>query len=463
MHGTIGESRTANVANWVANARYKDFPEDTTKYAKALLLKTIAGMLAGSREPISRILNTYFADKGGKPEAGVIAGGFRTTVENAAYAAAAFAHSSELEDNELPSITSDYWMFPALFPLAQQQVSSGTDLIEAAIIAWEVSSRYCRAAPGSLYMQMHICPPSWFGPLGVAAAASRLLKLDPLRTEHAINMAASWGCGLGQGGSDTHFLESGHTAMMGVQSAYLAKAGATAELGSLELPNAFYSPVAQFGKTDLSAVDRGLGEAPYRIHDACVKKYSACTFSHTAIDSLGLLMKEHGLKNEDIAHVEAEISEYASFAVGMKPNPADLQDARFSVEFLLTEVLLNGGISVETFHDGGALTDPVRAQAKSKISVIVNPEFETYSTTCKVKVTTSDGRELVQGLNSWLGSPEHPLGIEGIRQVCRPYLESMLSRGDCDRVEYLTLNLEKQPDILELMDILTFARVGGRR
>jgi len=457
-------SRTTAVANWVASTSYSEFPEETTTFAKALLLKTITGMVAGSREPIAKILNTYYAEQGGAPEAGVVAGGFRTTVEHAAYCNATFAHASELEDNEMPSITSAYWMFPALFPMAQKQVSTGRELIEAAVITWEVASRYCRAGPGWMYMQVHMCPPSWFGPLGVAAGASKLLKLDAQRTEHAITIAGSWASGLGQAGCDAHFLESGHSASTGVQSALFAKAGATGELGRLERSGgSLYSPVLSFGKTDMSIIDANLGKPPYLINQACIKKYSACTFAHTSIDALGLIMKENKLRHQDIEYVETALSELGHLAVGTHPEPVDLQGARFSVEYLLAEVMLNGAISVGTFTDSAVLTDPARVAAKAKVRVKKHPDFVYQSPAAEVTVLTSNGKRYVKRLESWLGSPEYPLSTEQIRAVCRPYLEHMLPSSVCDRIEELVLGLDKQPDILELMDILTYTRVGRRR
>jgi len=455
--------RTNAIAKWVASVNYSDLPDETSEYAKALLLKTATGMIAGSREPISKILTTYFAQQGGVPDAGVVGGGYRTTVENAAYANATFAHGSELEDNELPSITSAYWMFPGLYPLAQKQVSTGKELIEAAVVSWEVASRYCRAAPGWMYMQVHICPPTWFGPLGVAAAAAKLLKLEASRIEHAITIAGSWGCGLGQAGCDTHFLESGHTVKMGIQSAFLAGAGATGELGVLEIgASGLYSPVAQFGKTDLDIIDKDLGKAPYLIHQACIKKYSACTFSHTSIDALGLIMKENNLKYGDIEQVETAVSPLGNQAVGTHPNPHDLQEARFSLEFLLSEVILKGGISTDTFSDTSVLTDPERLAARARIKTRIHPEFPYQVPSAIVTVTTKSNKQFSKRLDNWLGSPEHPISTEEIRQVCRPYLEMMLHKSDCDRIEDLVLNLDKQPDILEVMDILTYGRVGRR-
>jgi 2-methylcitrate dehydratase PrpD len=442
---------------------YGELPKETTDYTKALLLKTVAGMVVGSREPVSKILHTYYAAQGGAPDAGVVNAGFRTTVENAAFMNATFAHASELEDNELPSITSAYWMFPALFPMAEKQVSTGKEVIEAAVIAWEVASRYCRAAPGYLLMMFHMCPPSWFGPLGVAAAGSKLLKSSVDETEHAITIAGSYASGLGQAGCDVHFLESGHTAKMGLQSAFLARLGATGEIGILEQPNGLWSPVSAQKQVKLEIIDAGLGEPPYLINQACIKKYSACTYAHTSIDALGLIMKEHSLSADDIEHVETAVGPLAHMAVGSHPHPADLQEARFSLEYLLAEVLLNGKIDVSTFSASEKLQDARHKEAAAKVSSRANKERPFQYPGAEVTVTKKDGQKLTKSLDGWIGSPEYPLNVEEIRAVCRPYLEVMLDKRSCDRVEELVLGLDEQPDVLELMDILTFARVGHRR
>ena len=455
--------RTKALAEWAAKSTYADFPKTTTNHAKSLLLKTFTGMLVGSREPISKILSTYYAEQGGTPDAGIAASGYRTSVENAAFANATFAHASELEDNELPSITSDYWMFPALFTLAQKQFSSGKELIGAAIVSWEVASRFCRAGPGWMLMAVHICPPSWFGPLGVAAGCSSLLKLDAGRTEHAMNMAGSSASGLGQAGCDQHFLESGHSCKMGLQSALLAKVGATSEIGVLEADNALWVPIgAAKGTVDLSIIDAGLGHAPYSIEQACIKKYSACTYTHPALDAVGLIVKEQGLSYDDIDYVEDHMGAGGMDFIGSHPDPVDLQEARFSIEYLMAELMLHGSISVHTFEDTNKLTDPKHIEAKGKVRKFLHPEIPYASPGAEVVVATKKGKKYTKRLNLCVGSPETPMSFDEVRAVCRPYLEVMLNKEQCDRVEEIMTNLENQPDIQELMDILTFARVGRR-
>ena len=140
---------TRQVAEWIVNAKYGDFPQETIDCAKGLLLKTVTGMVIGSREPIGKTISNYLSRTSGPPVAGVTGGAFRTTVEDAAYAHGVFAHASELEDDEFPP-TGDghgnYWSFPAILSLAEDLFCDGREIIVSAILSWEILSRLTRAA-----------------------------------------------------------------------------------------------------------------------------------------------------------------------------------------------------------------------------------------------------------------------------------------------------------------------------
>ncbi|MFC1943999.1 MmgE/PrpD family protein [Chloroflexota bacterium] len=454
-------TRTRQLSEWVTSATYHDFPEETVSYAKGLLLKTVAGMLVGSRENIGKIMTTYLQGVGGAQEAGVVAGGFRTTVENAALANGTFAHASELEDDLLEDLMGDYWMFPAIFPLAEKLKSSGREVIEAAVVSWEVTSRLCRAAPGRLMVKnIGMCPATWFGIVGTAAAGAKLLKMNAEETENALCIAASHSCGLGEAGYDAHFIESGHSCRMGLLSAFLAKAGATGQPGILEEPRSFYAPVYSEGQVNLDIITDGLGKPPYSIHEASIKKYSACILTHSSIDALMALIKENDIKYQDVELVQTEVSKFARMAVN-RPSPVSLVDARFSLQYLLGEVLLRGKVDIDTFVEE-KLTDPEHNEAQSKVRVSVLPEVSREYPGAQVSVLFKNGNKLIKHLEALIGSPKYPLSIEQIGDVSRPYLDAMLDNAARERVEELVLNLEKQPDILELMDILTFSRVGQR-
>jgi 2-methylcitrate dehydratase PrpD len=305
-------------------------------------------------------------------------------------------------------------------------------------------------------------PATWFGGMGVVAAGAKLLKLTADETQNALSIAASHCCGIGkQSGYDAHFIESGHTSRSGLMSAILAKAGATGDPNKLDDPKALYGPVFFEGQVNLDIITANLGKPPWSIHQAQVKKYSACILSHSSVDALTLLVKENSILYDDVEQVETAVSKSARNSVD-RYLPVTLLAARFSLQYLLGEVLLRGNVDVATFAGEEKLTEERHKEAQGKIKVVDYPDVHHDYEGATVTVTMKDGRKLVKHLDAGIGSPDSPLTLEEIRDISRPYLDEMLAEPERDRVEQLMLNLEKQPDILELMDILSFARVGPR-
>ena len=56
---------------------------------------------------------------GGFPDATIIGGEFKSTVENSALSLGTFAHASELEDDRFPGPIGTYWIFPVFFSLGE--------------------------------------------------------------------------------------------------------------------------------------------------------------------------------------------------------------------------------------------------------------------------------------------------------------------------------------------------------
>ena len=460
----MGQQRA--LAEWVAQASYHEFPAEVVSHAKGLLLKTIAGTLMGSREHIGPIITRYVAAMGGSPDAGVVAGGLRTSVEHAALANATMAHASELEDNQVPEQLSTFWVYPAFFPLAEKLQSSGRDLIEAAVISFEVFSRYGRALPAvEMIRLLSQVPPTWYGPVAVAAGAAKMLRLSVDQTETALSIAASQSCGngaAGMPGTDNHFIESGITCRNGLLAALLAKEGATAGLGVLERVISQMGEVCFNGQGNPDLLTDNLGKPPYSILDCRIKKYSACTLAHPAVDALVLLKQEHGFGCEDVESIELESGEQVHKTVSTRFHPASLEEARFSTPFLMAEVLLRGRVDERTYEGPEKLLDPQNREAQKKVTPKLLADVPYGYPGARVTVVKKNGEKLVKKLEDRIGSPAHPLTLEQIAEVSRPFMAVMLKTWQCDRVEEIMLNLERQPDLLELTDLLAFCRVGRR-
>lgn len=455
-------SVTLDLAQFIAAATWSDFPPETVETAKGLLLKTITGMVAGCREPLGRKITDHLARTRGAPEAGIVGAGYRASVENAAWAHGIFAHASELEDDQFPSGIGDYWVFPAIFSLGEKLVSSGRDVLEAAIVSWEVCSRLAEALPGAEFPAAGIDTSNWLGPIATAAAAARLLRLPVEQTQNALSIAASHASGfMGQLGSDAHFIQTGAIQWAGVLSAFLAKEGCTGQPDILHTGAGPYGPVWHTGKVDVTSIANGLGESPFAVHKMWVKKFPCCLAFHIHIDALMMIMNQHQLTNEDIELVEVEFDFMSAPYVD---RPADtLEAARFSVQYGLAEVLLRGTVDLESYTRVEKLKDPASVLARSKVKVIAREDWPVMMDHGgQVTVVTNDGQRITQYLKTALGGPDHPLTIVEIADVSRPYLDAFLPETVSRRVEAILLNLEEQPDVRELMNLLTFFQNMGR-
>jgi hypothetical protein len=54
-----------------------------------------------------------------------------------------------------------------------------------------------------------------------------------------------------------------------------------------------------------------------------------------------------------------------------------------------------------------------------------------------------------------LGGPEHPLTMDQVADMGRRLLDAFVAQAVSRRVEEIFVNLEKQPNVTELMDLLT--------
>ncbi|RLC67715.1 MAG: hypothetical protein DRH97_04490 [Chloroflexi bacterium] len=286
-----------------------------------------------------------------------------------------------------------------------------------------------------------------------------MLDLSVEQTENALSISASHSASLGnQMGYDAHFIESGHSCRAGILSAFLAEAGCNGMPEILDRRNGFYSSIwlEDENAVDLSVITNGLGKPPFHVHGAEIKKWSSCNLTHTAVDALAMLVQEHNISHEDVERVEAEVNpvcvQYCD-----RPFPDTLAAARFSFSYLLGEVLLRGKIpDYNTFNAKEKVRDPDFKEIQSKIKVITRPDWADGYKGARVTIFKKDGQILVNHLEAFLGHPDNPLTNEQIMDVGRHFISAIMREGSSRRVIELVGNMEKQVDIRELMNTLTF-------
>src|SRR5919106_1154988 len=124
---------TEQFAERVLAIRYDTLPQAAIDIAKQVTLDGLAVTLAGSTEPlgVGRISIEYVKLMGGAPQATVIAGGFRTSMQNAAYANGTMAHALDFDNTWYPLNHPTSPTLPAILAIAERDGLSGARVVEA--------------------------------------------------------------------------------------------------------------------------------------------------------------------------------------------------------------------------------------------------------------------------------------------------------------------------------------------
>lgn len=360
----MGIKTTREIAEFVCRTGYRDFSRELTEYTKRLGLCNLGMSVAGAVLKQGPMMVEYVEGQGASSEAGVLGTAVRTSVEYAALANGTLVHATELEDVSFPEGQYTCTVFPGVFSLGEKLKLSGKKVIEGLVLGHEVSSRLAFAC-------MRAAERGWlngavWSSLGMAAAAAKMLDLNVDQTTMALSLAASQASGIArQTGKCAHLFEAGAAARNGICAAYLAKYGLSGNPTILEGPSGLCELVS--GEVEFDLTDE------FRTMQIGMKKYPCCYLMHRNIDGTLELIKEHGLKLDDVAGVEVGINHTVSLYLKY-PEPENGEDARFSIPHTVAASFLDGEVFLHTFTDA-KVREPRFIEARRKVKVTVHPEW----------------------------------------------------------------------------------------
>ena len=440
---------TKAIAEWILGTGHKDFDPALVKYTKDLCLNALGSSLAGAMMPAGRSTVSYVRERGGPEEAGVIGGGFRTALEYAALANGATSHVTELEDDAHPEDCYTCGVLPAVFTLGDMLHISGQQAIEGFILGYEVAVKLSGRCPEML--NRGLLTDSYFGAVGVAGMAAKMLGLDVEGITNALSIAASQACGLlQQHGAGAHLLESGFSCRNGVSAALLAKHGLTGKLDILERPKGLCDAVA--GVSDLGDLDLN----GFRLKKGLVmKKYPACSLQHTMIRGFLELKKEHGISADDIESIQVDV--HAGFmSFNDYHHPENYMEAPFALPHAIAVCFMEDRVFLDGYTEE-KVHDPKIHAFREKVNMVLHPEWDRAGVAGKeypICVRLKDGRELNKVCPG--GAEVITLSDEDIMERYMGCALRALSRQKAGHAAEMILGLEKIKDISALMDILTF-------
>lgn len=459
---------TEVLARKVVETTYESLPPEVIQAAKEVLLDGIANMLAGSQEPLARVVTAYVRGLGGPRHASVVGKGFKTHPLHAAYANAVFCHSMDYEMMWYPATHPTSPVLPALLALAEWRDYPPKAVIRALVLGFEVQGRLRLAQEASPQgvSSLGLHPPGNVGPLGSACACAALLGLDVQRTRWAIGIAASRVSGLtANTGTMTKSSHCGHAARMGLEAALLAELGHTANEDILEARNG-YNHVYYHNTLNLDLVVKDFGN-PYRMLSPGlgVKRFPAQYPTHWSIDAALEIRQRYHLQPQDIERVEVEVGADNEAADRLRPRTG--LEGKFSIPYTVAAALLDGKVVIDTFRDERRFA-PDMEEMLGRITVVKNPQvraMDFQNAWSRVTVFTKDGRSYTVRVDKPLGRWDNPLPWEKRLEKFHDCAQRALAPQQAHEVLRLIEGFEEQPSVRPLMALLRIptARQGRRR
>src|SRR5262245_34724430 len=448
---------TEEIAGFVRATSYQQIPQEALTYAKWCILDCLGVAIAGANESAGKIITEYAKDLGGKPEATVIASGFKTSSPQAALVNGTLAHALDYDDSHPNFQHATAVTFPAVLALAERERASGKNILEAYVLGCEVGSKI-GSIMGNALGELGWHPCGIIGSIASAVASSKLLNLDDKQIRTALGIAASQASGLARNiGTDVKPFHSGIGAQNGVVAALLAARDFTADGSILEGHHSFLKVFLR-DEYDLKKLNRQLG-APFSLVSpgiGRIKPYPTGGPSHKSVTAMLELLGKHRIHAEEVAEIECQVSTYLVQHFGHYTSPRTVSQARFSIHYAMAAALIDGALTLKQFTDD-KVSRPEIQKLMSKVKLVElhseAEEGQTHSDPPQiVMVKLRNGKRYSHQVPFAKGEPRNPMSLDEILEKFRDCAGTVLSPPAIERSSELVLKLETLQDITELMD-----------
>ncbi len=350
----------------------------------------------------------------------------------------------------------------AALAVAESVDATGSELITAIALAYEVQCRFCDAASIRARGWDHVT----YGTFSTALACARLMKLSPEKTRHATNIAGVAGAAMRQArvGELSHWkgVAFATAARHGVFSALLARAGMTGpgpifegqmgfekQLG-VSLGNVGEKFAVPFPKTE---------DGPAAmILNTSIKYWPAEYHSQSAIEA-ALSLRRQIDQLAEVKSVTIESHDAAVDIIGSEPEkwrPATRETADHSLPYITTIALIDGEITNKQFEPE-RFKDPevwkflenVKVERNAKLSAIYPGAVANI-----VHVDLAGGRRLTKRVDYPLGHAKNPLNDSQVEGKFFALVEPVIDEKRAKRIIDLIWKLDEAPSVDDLVKAL---------
>jgi 2-methylcitrate dehydratase PrpD len=168
------------------------------------------------------------------------------------------------------------------------------------------------------------------------------------------------------------------------------------------------------------------------------------------------LIKEHGIKADQVVSVKVGTNHNMPNAL-IHHRPTNELQAKFSMEFCMAILLLEGRAGLSEFTDEVVMRPDVQAMIK-KVDFGVDPEAEAagfHKMTTIITITLTDGKVIRGSADFGRGSPAMPMTYDEVADKFRENCEfAKFSSQKANQVVEMIRGIEKVGSIRELTTLL---------
>jgi len=434
------------IANFIKELKYHRLPVATQRHATRAIIDAIGCLLSGIGTPVGQgvgRVGVKFPHAGGSTIIGTSAD---ISPCIAAMANSFRANALDGDDGHRASrLHAGGVIIPAALAACEQKDCSGDLFIEAVVLGYELGHRagivsqkdltYFGSAYGATY--------------GAAAAASHILRLSAEETVSALGICEMHApnCLL-MGWIKSRRIPMikegvGWSAATGLMAAYLAQEGVTGTLTIYE------------DAGEISRIDR-LGQ-DYEIEKNYYKPYPSCRWSHSPLESLLELMKEHYLTADRVSKIRVRTFDRASRLDN--PEPLTAEEAQYSIPYVLATALLEGDFGPK-HHRAQYLCDERILNISRNVEVICDPGINDMSAKFPeqifsiLEVETKDGKKYSRENRVVLGDWDKPLSDQQIDDKFMKFTDGVLTPEQAHDVLARIKNLVSNKSVKSLVSSL---------
>ena len=454
------EPYSQTIARFLCGLKLEEVPQGVVDKAKLVFLDTLGIALASSTMDFGRMVTNVARQLGGPNSSRLIGSPLKVAAANAVLANGTLAHGLDYDDTlEEAIVHTGCCAGMTALAVGEELPASGKAVLEAAIAGTEVMCKVGLIAPGKFHARgFH--PTALCSTFGAAAAAGKLLGLEPVQWIDALGLCGSQSSGIIEylaDGTWTKRFHPGWSAHGGVIATMLAREGFRGPATVFEGQHGFYRA---FGGADEYPFEKfnELGRT-WEIPKLTFKSYPCGSISHPYMDCALTLKQKYAVASERVAEIVCRTAEGPVHRLweplADKQRPTSSYGAKFSLPYSIAVMLIRGRAGLEEFSDE-VIRDPEVLSLAKKVRYELDPTIDyPRHFSGHVKIVLADGGILEENQPHPRGGLESPLPPEEIERKFRANARLALSGQQLELIVESVKRLEQLSSITALSDLLS--------